>query len=117
MDLKALLFSFQGRIGRKQFFLGVLGLALAGLAPALLIAIALALHAKAVAGLVAIIWAVAMFWASIALQVKRLQDRDRNWYFLFVSFIPFVGPIWLAVEVYFLSGTIGDNRFGKDPVV
>jgi len=30
--------------------------------------------------------------------------------------IPVIGFIWLAVELMFLKGTSGENRFGPDPL-
>jgi uncharacterized membrane protein YhaH (DUF805 family) len=61
-------------------------------------------------------WSIATMWASFALQVKRAQDRDHDWYFLLIQLIPLVGPIWFFVETVCLRGTAGDNRFGGDPV-
>jgi len=121
MDLKFLLFSFQGRIGRLQYFLAALGAGAAGglvMLP-LLAFVLLSRHsplALLFAGALAFTLSVAMMWVGLALQIKRIQDRDRNWYFIFVSLIPFVGPVWLAIETYFIRGTVGDNRFGPDPL-
>lgn len=121
MDLKSLLFSFQGRIGRLQYLLAVLGVGLVGGMVMLpILSFAFILHAKPLALTLTLLLLIAltigMTWASLALQIKRLQDRDRNWYFIFVSLIPLVGPLWLAVETYFIRGTVGDNRFGPDPL-
>jgi uncharacterized membrane protein YhaH (DUF805 family) len=54
-------------------------------------------------------------WASVALQVKRWHDRDKSWPWLFITLIPFVGGLWLFVELGCLDGTPGDNRFGHSP--
>ena len=58
---------------------------------------------------------VMMVWTTLALQVRRWHDRDKSWPWLFVGFIPIAGPIWVAVELLFLEGTIGPNRFGPSP--
>jgi uncharacterized membrane protein YhaH (DUF805 family) len=55
-------------------------------------------------------------WAGWALAVKRVHDRDHNWYFVLIGLIPLVGSIWLFVELQFLKGTEGDNRFGANPL-
>ena len=55
-----------------------------------------------------------MAWTSLAMQVKRRHDRDKSWPWLFVGFIPIVGPIWVLVETCWLDGTPGYNRF-DDP--
>ena len=39
----------------------------------------------------------ASFIPSIALQVRRLRDAGYNWPYIFVTFIPFVGPIIFIV--------------------
>jgi len=55
-----------------------------------------------------------MAWTSLAMQVKRRHDRDKSWPWLFVGFIPVLGPIWVLVECCWLDGTPGYNRF-DDP--
>jgi uncharacterized membrane protein YhaH (DUF805 family) len=119
MDLKTLLISFKGRIGRQQHILGMLSLSFSAVVPLLFLTCAIAAHYRAALLLtipITIAWSIAMVWASLALQVKRIQDRDHDWYFLLVQLIPVVGPIWFFVEAVCLRGTVGDNRFGKDPV-
>jgi uncharacterized membrane protein YhaH (DUF805 family) len=55
-----------------------------------------------------------MIWSTLAMQVKRRHDRDKSWPWLFVGFIPIVGPLWVLVECCWLEGTPGYNRF-DDP--
>jgi uncharacterized membrane protein YhaH (DUF805 family) len=55
-----------------------------------------------------------MLWSTLAMQVKRRHDRDKAWPWLFVGFIPIIGPIWVLVETCWLDGTPGYNRF-DDP--
>jgi uncharacterized membrane protein YhaH (DUF805 family) len=80
------------------------------------------------------------FWIYLATAIKRLHDRDRSgWWivpFFFVPrllfrfwdllpdanwFLPFdwaIHALWLwgIVEIFFLRGTSGSNRFGPDPL-
>ena len=49
------------------------------------------------------------------MQVKRWHDRDKGAIWLLVNFIPYVGPLWVFVELGFLAGTPGGNRFGPGP--
>ena len=56
------------------------------------------------------------FWVSFAVTVKRLHDRGRTGWFFLIALIPVIGLIWLAVELMFLKGTSGENRFGPDPL-
>jgi uncharacterized membrane protein YhaH (DUF805 family) len=117
--LLRLLFSFDGRLDRRTYrlcrlianvavLLSFYGLrdVTAKLAhdPPMLILIALLL-----VGLYAV-W----IWSTLAMQVKRRHDRDKSWPWLFVGFIPIVGPIWVLVETCWLEGTPGYNRF-DDP--
>jgi uncharacterized membrane protein YhaH (DUF805 family) len=55
-----------------------------------------------------------MIWSTLAMQVKRRHDRDKSWPWLFVGFIPVIGPLWVLVECCWLEGTPGYNRF-DDP--
>lgn len=53
---------------------------------------------------------------NLNLIIKRLHDRDHSGWFYFIALIPIVGGIWLFVELGFLPGTEGPNRFGEDPL-
>jgi uncharacterized membrane protein YhaH (DUF805 family) len=57
---------------------------------------------------------VVMIWSTLAMQVKRRHDRDKSWPWLFVGFIPIIGPLWVLIECCWLEGTPGYNRF-DDP--
>ena len=72
-------------------------------------------------GMVLALWWLATLIPNIALNVRRLHDRDMSgwWYlgFIVASFIPLVnfvaGIAYLVLMV--LPGTPGPNRFGEDP--
>jgi uncharacterized membrane protein YhaH (DUF805 family) len=114
----ALLFSFHGRLDRRTYRLcrivanvGFL-LALYGLRgaapkpsdnPAMLLLTALLLLGLS----------VVMVWSTLAMQVKRRHDRDKSWPWLFVGFIPVIGPVWVLIECCWLEGTPGYNRFDE----
>ena len=56
-----------------------------------------------------------LIWPALALMIKRLHDRGRTAWWLLTALIPFLGVValvWLAIEMLFLGGTQGDNRFG-----
>ena len=55
-------------------------------------------------------------WISFAVMVKRCHDRDKTGWFIFIMLVPLIGPIWLLVELGFLRGTTGPNRYGPDPL-
>lgn len=104
-------FSLDGRIGRRAFWLWyVLPLTAGGLVAGGLDWVLGRHH------VVDTIYTAAALWPSLAASVKRLHDRDRSgWYQLFYL-IPVFGWFWMAVELGFLRGTHGPNRFGPDPV-
>ena len=54
--------------------------------------------------------------ASLALIIKRCHDRNRSGWFIFIILIPIIGPFWYLIELYFISGTKGENRYGKGPL-
>jgi uncharacterized membrane protein YhaH (DUF805 family) len=50
------------------------------------------------------------------LGIKRFHDRDKSGWWLLISLVPLIGPLWLLVELGFLQGSEGANRFGPDPL-
>jgi uncharacterized membrane protein YhaH (DUF805 family) len=55
------------------------------------------------------ITSLALFLPGLAVNVRRLHDLDHSgWWFLLLLFV------WAAVG--FWRGTIGENRFGQDPL-
>jgi uncharacterized membrane protein YhaH (DUF805 family) len=55
-------------------------------------------------------------WVGIAAGAKRCHDRDRTGWFQLIVLIPIIGAIWLLIELGFLKGSEGENRFGPDPL-
>jgi uncharacterized membrane protein YhaH (DUF805 family) len=114
-----LLFSFDGRIRRTNYWLGALG---AGAAYGVVLGICFTIMMMGrdsplamVGGLLCLVVYFFLLWTALALQIKRWHDRDKSWVWIFIAFIPLVGPIWALVEVGFLDGTPGPNRFGPSP--
>jgi uncharacterized membrane protein YhaH (DUF805 family) len=64
-----------------------------------------------VLSLLAIGLSILMMWTTLAMQIKRRHDRDKGWPWLFLGFIPIVGPLWVLIETCWLEGTPGYNRF------
>lgn len=131
MSFSYLFFSFNGRIPRSSYWLGSLGLSLAVL---LIIAVAMVLNTELLLVLV-----LPVVFCGAALAVKRLHDRDRTglWILVFY-FVPgildriarvtgdvdilfwlasFAIGVWALVELGFLRGTPGPNRYGPDPLM
>lgn len=51
----------------------------------------------------------------IAPSVKRLHDVDKSGWFYLLILVPFVN-LWIIYLLFFKKGTVGENRFGNDPI-
>jgi len=112
-DWKWFLLSFDGRIGRADYWLRF------NLPVIVISAILGAVEGAASGGevgLLSLLFMLAALWPSWAVGVKRCHDRDRSGWFMLIALIPVVGGIWLLVELGFLRGTIGPNKYGPDPL-
>lgn len=142
MDWRYLFLSFEGRISRKYFWLGNIGM---GIALILIININLWLNETLGLALIIVAYLISLY-PTAALMVKRLHDRNRTgWWAALVmglgiafNILQFAGlagqpeqpnmldvvvfvasaivTIWLVIELGFLKGTQGPNRFGPDPL-
>jgi uncharacterized membrane protein YhaH (DUF805 family) len=115
-----LLFSFDGRIRRTNYWLGALGSGLVyGVIAGICVTIGVMLsHGEGIGIIGMVLYLLVLFfaiWTSLALQIKRWHDRDKSWVWIFISFIPLVGAIWTLIEVGFLDGTPGPNKYGPSP--
>lgn len=62
------------------------------------------------------IFALAILLPAIGVAVRRLHDLDRSgWWYLLVL-VPLIGPLVLIFAFFIHRGTVGDNRFGPDPL-
>ena len=116
MPIKDVWLRFDGRINRQVYWIqGVLALFGAYIVLGIIVGL-LALAVEELALAVVFIGYLALLWPSIAIMVKRCHDRDKSGWFILIMFIPVIGSIWLLVELGFLQGTVGENRFGPDPL-
>ncbi len=108
-----LLFSFKGRIGRKPYWIFNLAILFAGILFAMFTEPAENVNEITRSQFLFMLW---MLWPSMAVQAKRWHDLDKSALWLFVNFIPIVGPLWSLIQNGFMPGTPGPNRFGSDPM-
>ena len=106
MDFQQLLLSPQGRLNRQPFWLAWLAMSALQIAVELIFASQLA----------SIVLALLLLWPNLVVGIKRCHDRDRPGWWLLLGLIPILGALWLLVELGFLRGTQGPNRFGPDPL-
>ena len=140
MLTKALLFSFQGRVGRKTFWIwnvvyyvliAVFSVGISQLLPTL-------------SYLLLPIFLLILLVPDLAITAKRWHDRDKSSYWLALNIplilgrlgTPLASPVsgdtstplmliasvslicgvWILVECGFLKGTAGPNQYGAEPV-
>jgi uncharacterized membrane protein YhaH (DUF805 family) len=130
----SLFLSFRGRIGRTQWWLGMLVVVLVA-------AVMLAIAFWGNAPIFALPFILFVFVSIYALAVKRVHDRGRSgWWVLVFIFVPGVldritdrlteeSPLWWVlvligsaltiwglIELGFRRGTEGTNDYGPDPL-
>src|SRR5262245_11313279 len=103
-----LCFSFDGRIGRRDFWLFTLPVSVIGVLVGLLSREGSRLELALQLGLL---------WPALAVQAKRWHDRDMSGWWVLINFIPVIGQLIALVENGFLSGTKGENHYGPDPLL
>jgi uncharacterized membrane protein YhaH (DUF805 family) len=119
MTIKEMLFSFKGRIGRASWWLwgvviGVIYFFVSFIYTILPLAIE-DTRIIAFSILFYLAFSGLTLWISLALNVKRLHDRNRSGWFLLAGLVPIIGGLWLLIEMGFLKGTDGPNRYGESP--
>lgn len=113
MDYKQFYLSANGRVNRKQWWLKLV-------LPIVVISIILSFIDMATGrfdpetgvGLFSSIFALIALIPSIIVYIKRFHDRDKSGWWILIGLIPIIGAIWLLIELGFLAGTPGPNRFG-----
>ena len=115
MHLLHLLLGFDGRIGRLRYWLTAISMSFGlSLISTGLIAVAAAPGGdpNPIVFLPLGLVVLCAMWVGAATGVKRCHDRDKSGWFMLVGFIPLIGGLWLLVELGFLEGAPGPNRFG-----
>ena len=145
MPMSQLLFSFQGRLNRKPYWLTTLAIiAILVVIVGILFAVAGAslltgdFSGLGAAAIVLVLLYIPLLWIGLALGTKRLHDRNKSgWWLVVFWLVPvilqlagerieglgivltlagFAISIWGLVEIGFLRGTVGPNQYGPDPL-
>ena len=66
-------------------------------------------------GIIAGLATLALLLPNICIGIRRLHDTNRSGFWWFIVLIPLVGAIVLLV-FFCQRGTVGENRFGPDPL-
>jgi uncharacterized membrane protein YhaH (DUF805 family) len=142
MSMTQLLFSFQGRLNRKPYWMTVIATMVIIIVLLLFALILIREHRFEFAGLtlaLLVILYIPLIWIGLAIGAKRLHDRDKSaWWllvfyaapgilstagnqmedlgFIILHIISFGITVWAFVELGCLRGTRGPNRYGPDPL-
>ena len=121
------LFSFQGRMRRRDFWLASLGVTVAAVAISMIarlfphddvavVSFSPDVLLQVVLGsgtLLAMI--VLLAWPSVAVMIKRAHDRNHSGWWLLFLLVPFVGLLYWLIDLGLLDGTKVANRYGLPP--
>lgn len=112
-DFKKFYLSADGRVNRQQWWLRLI-------VPVLVIELVLSFvdvaigtyDARAGGGVLSGLFALAVLIPAIIVYIKRFHDRDKSGWWVLIGLVPLIGQLWLLIELGFLAGTPGPNRFG-----
>jgi uncharacterized membrane protein YhaH (DUF805 family) len=112
-DFKQFYLSADGRVDRRQWWLRLI-------LPVFVITLVLTAVDMAIgtynanlgAGTLSGLFALASLIPSIFVHIKRFHDRDKSGWWVLIGLVPIIGALWLLIELGFLAGTPGPNRFG-----
>ncbi|WP_426043436.1 DUF805 domain-containing protein [Caulobacter sp. DWR3-1-2] len=118
MTMMQKVFGFEGRLRRRDYWLINIGFTV--------IIVVITLVSFAIFGdyekgsgptrVVQYVLYIPQLWIGIALALKRCHDRNKGGgWVVFFWLVPVVGWIWGFIELGFLDGTQGRNRYGKSP--
>lgn len=134
MDWKNIFLSFEGRIGRKPFWLAIVAMIIVTWVLEFILfgifgvsltpdpTLAPDAQAAAMAANMGRMWpalgllTLITLWPNLAIYAKRWHDRDKSGWWTLIILVPLIGALWALIECGFLSGTRGPNRFGPDPL-
>ena len=123
--MKTLLFSFEGRVNRAKFWLVNIGLlvvevivfgAAGGSAMITDDPTTMTMPSFGILGIVGLLVFIVLFWAGLAVAVKRWHDRNKSGWWMLLAFVPVIGGLWYYIECGFQPGTTGPNTYGADPL-
>ena len=123
MNFGQLFTRFEGRISRKEWWIGfillyVLQFIVYFAATALgIIGVDAGTGQMTPAGAAAVFVIIIIFlWPALALHAKRWHDRGKSGWWTLIVLVPVIGGLWLLIELGFLKGDEATNKYGPNPV-
>ena len=105
--------TFSGRARRAEYWWFILFVFFVNIGVSIIDSIFLGFSG---AGPVGLIFSLAIAIPTIALTARRLHDVNKSGWWQLIYLAPFLGVIIMLIWQC-TRGTIGDNRFGPDPVI
>lgn len=62
-----------------------------------------------------LLYSFVIFVPYVAVTIRRLHDTGRNWTWIFVALIPYLGYIILTAILFFFDSEVGPNAYGPNP--
>ena len=67
--------------------------------------------------IIGLIIVILIFLVLLGIQVRRWHDRNKSSWWVLINFIPIIGFLWMYIELGFIRGTSGSNKYGEDPLI
>jgi uncharacterized membrane protein YhaH (DUF805 family) len=128
MDIVWLLTSFEGRINRAKWWLGLLILVIVQWIIWYIVSMTMGVNMMTAndpaqmeqmmtaIGIPVGIISLIFLYPTLALYTKRWHDRGKSGWWTLIILIPLIGGIWALIELGILRGTVGPNQYGPDPL-
>jgi uncharacterized membrane protein YhaH (DUF805 family) len=128
MDIVWLLTSFEGRINRAKWWLGLLILVIVQWIIWYIVSMTMGVNmmtandpaqmeqVMTAIGIPIGIISLIFLYPTLALYTKRWHDRGKSGWWTLIILIPLIGGIWALIELGILRGTVGPNQYGPDPL-
>ena len=110
--------TYKGRIPRSTYWLYTLGISVMLIVVSIMDLIFGFVDKNSGIGILSFLLMIFLAIPSWRVCLKRCHDRNHSGaYLLILGMIPIFGFLWLSIELGFLRGTVGNNRFGPDPTI
>ena len=115
MSVWKVFFSFTDRISRSTYWYAIAACTVVPCICILVLILSEPVHFSVTGFFVLCVYWLT-FYRRFPIAVKRWHDRNKLGWWVFIEWIPLIGPIWTIIECGFLKGTDGPNRFGQNPL-
>ena len=114
IDFKYLFLSYDGRIGRRDFWISIAGMMAAGVVMSIVSSILGAIYAPLV--YMVSVASLATIYPACAAYAKRWHDRGKSGWWTLVVLVPLAGPLYMIWELGIQPSIEETNAWGAKPV-